>query len=78
MATATYAYTPGQAVFVVMPASFGIGKATIVSVQITANPLVTKYVVQYLVATRAPTLVDEASIFADLVSAQAAYGPLVV
>lgn len=78
MATVNYSYLPGQAVFVVNAATFGIGKATIVSVQITADPLVKKYMVQYLLSTRPSVLVDEASIFPDLASALAAYGPLVV
>lgn len=78
MATVTYSYAPGQAVFVVNAATFGIAKATIVSVQITADPLVKKYSVQFLLTSRPTTMVDEASIFADLPSALTAYGPLVV
>lgn len=77
MATVTYQFVPGQAVFVVMPASFGIGKATIASVQITADPLLKKYVVQYLVSGRLPTLVEETSVFATLADAMLAYEPLV-
>lgn len=77
MATVTYTFTPGQSVFVVNAAAFGVAKATIVSVQITADPLIKRYVVQYLVSGRTPTLVDEAVIYADLETALGAYGPLV-
>ena len=78
MATVNYTYVPGQQVFIVNAAAFGIGRATIVSVQITADPLLTKYVVTYVTGGRSPTLVDEAVIYATLADALVAYGPLVI
>jgi hypothetical protein len=77
MATVTYSYTPGQAVFVVNAATFGIGKATIVSVQITTDPLVKKYTVQYINSARVSAMVDESMVYPDLATALTAYGALV-
>jgi hypothetical protein len=78
MATVTYSFIPGQAVWVVKPASFGIGRATIQSVQITADPVSKKYSVLYVAPGRVAALVDEAEIYVDLATALVAYGPLVV